>query len=95
MQIGFVLLIAAIAIGAASATLEVARPKTAWCLMVLCGLLVFGAAYDVGFHPEEIARAYGTAAANVTIVFLWIAGVVIELMCLFWLARGLAHRIRR
>lgn len=95
MQIGFMLLVVAIVIGAASAILEITRPKAAWCFMVLCGLVVWAAAYDIGLHPEGIARVYGAATANVSIWFLWLAGLVIELMCLLWLAKCLVGLLRR
>lgn len=95
MQLGFVLLLIAIVFGMLAAVLEVAWARAAWVLSVACGLIVLAAAWDLGYNPQGMERAWGRAAANVVPLFLWGAGVFIECMCVVWIVRDGVRALRR
>jgi len=81
-------MLAALALGLASAALETTWTKTAQVSMALCGLFIILATQDPGMRID-IARVWGDGVARTVRTLLLFVGDVLVLIALFWSARTL------
>lgn len=93
MQLGMVLVLAAIAAGITSALFEDRRPQVSWLYMMLCSLFLLAAADDFATNPEEIINVSDAGVAHLTIVFLELSSIFVMAACVWWIIKGLWQRL--